>query len=168
MKKDSGLVKKEVLAVMPDLRRFAISVAGNVADGDDLLQSTVERVLSKGVPFDADMKKWVFRVCKNLWIDQYRAAQTRNRAVADIRMEYNESLDGEQTAHSKMILKNALNLISSLPEDQRMVMTLIAIDGYSYKDAADILDTPIGTIMSRLSRARKSLSAQMNPQVRAD
>lgn len=168
MKKDSGLVKKELLAVMPDLRRFAISVAGNAADGDDLLQGTVERVLSRGVPFQADMKKWVFRVCKNLWIDQYRAMQVRRKGAGEIRLETGSELDGERVAHSKLMLKKANTLIESLPEDQRMVMTLVAVDGYSYKEVAEILDTPIGTVMSRLSRARKALSAQMNPQIRVD
>lgn len=153
---------------MPDLRRFAISVAGNVADGDDLLQSTVERVLSRDVPLQADMKKWGFRICKNLWIDQYRAAKVRHRAADGLKLEYGSQLDGEKIAHAKLRLAKAKNLIMSLPDDQRMVMTLIAIDGYSYKEASDILETPIGTVMSRLSRARKSLSAQMNPQIRAD
>ena len=161
MKKDKALAKRELLAVLSDLKRFAISVAGNVSDGDDLLQATVERVLARGVPLDADMKKWVFRVCKNIWIDDYRAKQVRLRAVEDIRLEKDVAPDGETLAHNRIMLSRAKKLIEVLPDDQRMVMTLVSLEGYSYKEVADILDTPIGTVMSRLSRARKAIGEQM-------
>jgi len=164
MKMESVQVKKELLAIMPDLRRFAFSVAGNSSDGDDLLQGTVERVLSRGVPAQVDMKKWVFRVCKNIWIDQYRASRVRQKASHEIGLKYGELVDGEKIAHARLLLEKTRGLIMSLPDDQRMAMTLVTIEGYSYKEASEILETPVGTIMSRLSRARKSLSDQMNAQ----
>lgn len=154
------------MAVMLDLRRFAISVAGNVSDGDDLLQGTVERILSREVPSKVDMKKWAFRICKNLWIDQYRARQVRQNASHDLGMEFGKHIDGETIAHSKLLLAKAKDLILSLPDEQRTVMTLIAIEGYSYKEASEILEIPVGTIMSRLSRARATLSRQMNSKKR--
>ena len=167
MKMDTAHTKRELLAVLPDLRRFAISVAGNAADGDDLVQSTVERVLKSGVPHDANMKKWVFRVTKNLWTDKYRETKVRQNAAGQIALVYDAEQDGERLAHNRLMLARAKNLINSLPEDQRIVMTLVTIEGYSYKEVAETLEVPIGTIMSRLARARKTINQQFSGQKQA-
>ncbi|GAA6204658.1 hypothetical protein NBRC116600_14550 [Thalassotalea sp. SU-HH00458] len=74
-------MKNEIIALIPMIRRFAYSLTGNHHDADDLLQNTIERILTKGVPEDVELTKWMFRVCRNLWIDEYRSRQVRQAAT---------------------------------------------------------------------------------------
>ena len=77
--------REALLAELGGLRKFCISLTGNMADGDDLLQATVERVLEKGMPADAHVAKWAYRVCKNAWIDEVRARDVRRTAHGGMR-----------------------------------------------------------------------------------
>lgn len=157
MNRDGQTKRQQILEVLPHIQRFAISLTRNRADADDLLQNTVERVLSKGTPDGVDMKKWMFRVCKNIWIDEIRATRIRETAVKSGNITLHDRPDWETEIMGRLKLKQIREAMEALPEDQRLVISLISIEGYSYKEAADILETPIGTIMSRLARARKNL-----------
>jgi len=154
--------RQQMLAALPHVRRFAISLAGSRADGDDLLQTTVERVLTKGVPEDVDMRKWMFRICKNIWIDEIRARNVRQRAAEGQDITIHDRPEGETEIMDKLKLAQVTAAMDNLPDEQRTVLSLVAIEGYSYKDTAEILETPIGTVMSRLARARKNLAAQFS------
>lgn len=162
MKSQDRVNRQEMLDALPHLRRFAISITGNYADGDDILQTTVERVLKKGVPPGADMKKWMFRICKNVWIDEIRAKKVRMRVVEEQEIPIHDQPESEQEIMNKIKLKQVEKAMTTLPENQRIVLSLVAIEGYSYKDTAEILETPIGTVMSRLARARINLAAQFS------
>lgn len=150
-----------MLAALPRLRRFAWSLTGNPHDADDLLQTTVERVLERSVPADADVTKWMFKVCRNLWIDEVRSRDVRQRAAqAPEIAEAPASASGEAQAIGELSLREVNAAMDALPEDQRAVVVLVAVEGLTYREAAEVLEMPIGTVMSRLSRARAVLAKQ--------
>lgn len=155
-----------MLAGLPRLRRFARSLTGNRHDADDLMQTTVERALERGVPEDADVTRWMFRVCRNLWIDEVRARDVRQRAAQVPELAEQPTVSGEATALGQLSLREVDAAMAALPEGQRAVVSLVAVEGLTYREAAEILDTPIGTVMSRLARARAALAARL--RVRED
>ncbi|PHR62550.1 MAG: RNA polymerase subunit sigma-70 [Robiginitomaculum sp.] len=163
MERDQGDLRQQMLAALPHVRRFAISLSRNEADGDDLLQTTVERVLTRATPEGVDMKKWMFRICKNIWIDEIRARQVRSRAADNQDITIHDTANSEDKIMNRLKLAKVQMAMTELPDEQRLVLSLVAIEGLSYKDAASVLGTPIGTVMSRLARARKNLAARFAP-----
>ena len=156
----SDLQREALLAELGGLRKFCISLTGTVADGDDLLQATVERVLEKGMPKDAHVAKWAYRVCKNAWIDEIRSRDVRQKYPQLVVDEDNDTPSAEQSASGQRELEAVSAELAELPAEQRLALTLVAIDGKTYAEAADILDVPVGTIMSRIARARRNLVEQ--------
>ena len=148
---------RDILAVLPNLRRFALSLTGNLPDADDLLQSTVERVLARGAPDDVHMLRWLFRVCRNLWIDELRARKVRETAAQEPDEIGELASGGESDVIAGLALTEAGKVIQAMPAEQREVLALVAVEGFSYREAAGLLDIPIGTVMSRLARARARL-----------
>ena len=142
---------------LDSLRRFSFSLTGNGPDGDDLAQNTVERLIDKGVPAGAPFSAWMLRVCKNLWIDQIRAGRRIQLADSDELERHLESVDGEAVVTHKIRFDEVTSAIRLLEPEQRVVLGLVTVEGYSYREAAEILDIPIGTVMSRLARARAKL-----------
>lgn len=157
-------LRQELTDLLPRLRRFAYALSGSRADADDLLQATVERLLTRGVPEDADIRKWSFRVCRNLWIDEIRSRRVRSAAVTEGKLEAEERIDGERVVLGSISVAEVNRAMASLPEDQRAALSLVAVEGLSYAEAADALDVPIGTIMSRISRARAALAELLSPR----
>jgi len=156
----SDLQREGLLAELGGLRKFCISLTGNVADGEDLLQVTVERVLEKGIPDDAHIAKWAYRVCKNAWIDEVRARDVRQKYPQLVTNEDNDSPSAEQSANGERELESVSAALGGLPVEQRLALTLVAIEGKTYAEAAEILEVPVGTIMSRIARARRQLVEQ--------
>lgn len=152
--------RKELTDILPNLRRFALSLTGNLADADDLLQATVESVLERGAPDDAELLPWCLTICRNRWIDELRSRKVRQDVQVD------DSGDGqlrsEDAALSSVELEEVRSTLASMPEEQRSVLLLVAVEGYAYREAAELLDVPIGTVMSRLSRARAALADAMD------
>ena len=151
-------MKQELIRLAPMLRRFAYSLTGSTADADDLLQNTLERLLSRGVPDDIDLTKWAFRVCRNLWIDEYRARKVRQKNVYSLEDTDEPAMDGEQAIHNQIALAQVDAAMNQLPDEQRSIMALVAVQGMSYKEVAETLGIPAGTVMSRLARARIALA----------
>ena len=149
--------QQELLDVLPNIRRFAASLTGNIADADDLLQSTVERLLQKGLPDDAEVLPWALKVCRNLWIDEVRSRNVRRDAVKEPAAQGEQVVEGERQVLGEMTLGEVQQVLQSMSEDQRAVLQLVAVEGHSYKEAAALLEVPIGTVMSRLARARSTL-----------
>ena len=161
--KISKEIRATIIEILPRLRRFGYTLTGSKEDGDDLTQATLEKVLQKFDQWEPGTRldSWMFRIAQNLWIDQMRRNKSRGQHVelenaADI-----TGVDGESIAESQLMLEKAQKAINSLPEEQRVVVALVSVDGLSYREAADVLDVPVGTIMSRLARARKSLAKQL-------
>ena len=148
-----------LIELLPELRRFAYSLTCDRDAADDLTQSALERALIKASAWDSSrpLKFWVFRITRNLWLDQLRAEKVRGN-TEDIDDERVDIADDRLAAmHTTQELREVTDKMRELPEDQRMVLALVALEGYSYKEAAELLDIPVGTVMSRLSRARKTL-----------
>lgn len=153
---------QELTRLAPMLRRFAYSLTGSAADADDLLQNTLERLLEKGLPEGIEPAKWAFRVCRNLWIDEYRARKVRQKNVYSLDDTEEPAVDGEQAIHDQIELSQVDAAMNQLPDEQRSIVALVAVQGMSYKEVAETLNIPTGTVMSRLARARVALASLLN------
>lgn len=157
-------MQQEITELLPRLRRFAYSLTGSMADADDLLQNTVERLLARGIPDDADSTKWAFRVCRNVWIDECRARKVRREAAENPELTDGQVVNGEHQTTREIEWNRVDAAMARLPEDQRQIISLVALQGMPYKIVAEILDVPKGTVMSRLARARAALSDALAPE----
>ncbi|MBN7795971.1 RNA polymerase sigma factor [Parahaliea mediterranea] len=153
----SGSQRAALLDELSGLRRFCFSLTGSQADADDLLQATVEKVLEKGMPDDAHPAKWAYRVCKNAWIDELRAREVRQRYPEQVE-EPDGAPSAELVAGRERQVSAVGEAMEALPTEQRLALTLVAVEGKTYAEAADILEVPVGTIMSRIARARRQLA----------
>lgn len=154
----------ELLELLPGLRRYAYSLCGTADDADDLCQSAIERILDKGVPEDVVLAKWAFRICRNLWIDQYRATRTREQAVENPLLQDINISDDSRRTENEIQLQQVNLAMQELNEEQRSALSLVTLQSMSYKDAAEVLEIPVGTVMSRISRARANLMKYLNAQ----
>jgi RNA polymerase sigma-70 factor (ECF subfamily) len=145
------------MAELGGLRRFCFSLTGNGADADDLLQTTVERILEKGMPGDASVARWAYRVCRNAWIDEVRSRDVRQKYPLQADADDDLEPSAETLASQQRELDDVSAALEQLPTEQRLALSLVAVDGKSYAEAAAILDVPTGTVMSRIARARKAL-----------
>jgi len=150
--------------IIPMLRRFAYSLTGSNADADDLVQATFEKILSKGLPDDVEILKWAFKVCRNVWIDEYRSLKVRQNATQAPELQEQAVVEQQKQYESQELLTTVHSAMNTLPHEQRSILSLVALQGMAYKDVAAILEIPIGTVMSRLSRARNSLLNLVRPQ----
>jgi RNA polymerase sigma-70 factor (ECF subfamily) len=167
-KQDDRRLREALLAALPQVRRFARSLSGNRHDADDLMQATAERVLERGVPDDVDVVRWMFKVCRNLWIDQVRAQNVRDKAASRPELAEEPAVSGEAVAIGELTLREVDRAMALLPEEQRAVIALVAVEGLSYREAAEVLEIPIGTVMSRLARARGALAERFQDRQRTD
>jgi len=160
--------RDEIVALLPRLRRFSFALAGSAADADDLLQATVERALLKYDQFKqgTGLDKWMFRMCKNIWIDEWRSRRVRGPIVDPMDFKSEIGVDGEQLLVNKLALSEVNMAMNRLQDEQKMILGLIVIEGYSYRETAELLDIPVGTVMSRLARARKALAAMLTAQAK--
>jgi len=154
-------MKEQLATLLPAIRRFAYSLTGSPEDADDLLQNTLLRVLDRPVPEDVELIKWCFRICRNLWIDEYRSRKVRQTAANDPELIDSQVTDGTTAIIDSIRLDEVNRAMERLPEQQRAIICLVALEGMSYKDVAQTLEIPLGTVMSRLARARVSLSQQL-------
>lgn len=155
-------MQAELIELLPALRRYAWSMTHSVHDADDLLQGTVERLLRKGVPEGVEIARWAFTVCRNLWIDEYRSRKTWQTTELDPDLTEAGQVDGEKDVHTQMQLKQVMAAMQQLPEEQQLVLNMVSVQGLSYQDVANSLQIPVGTVMSRLARARGKLTEILN------
>ena len=151
----------QVEPLIPALRRYARALVRNRAAADDLVQDCLERAVSRWHQRrEADARAWLFTILHNLAINQFRRADARGKHVTiDETNEDNFGQDAVQ--EQKLIYQDVLNKLAKLPEDQRAVLLLVAVEDLSYADAAKALNIPVGTVMSRLSRARERLQQEI-------
>ena len=109
------------------------------------------------MPADAHPAKWAYRVCKNAWIDELRSRDVRHKYPQLVMDESEVSPSAEQTASEEREITAVSAALDQLSTEQRLALTLVAIEGKTYAEAAEILEVPVGTIMSRIARARKHL-----------
>jgi RNA polymerase sigma-70 factor, ECF subfamily len=151
-------LREWIIALLPRLRRFARTITCDHDDADDLVQIAVERALGRFGQRSPDSRfeSWMFGIVRTAWIDEVRARQRRNRGRAQ--EETGEHPDrGTDEAQAGALPIHAA--MAALPEEQRMAVALVLIEGLSYKEAAEALVIPIGTLTSRLTRGREALQA---------
>lgn len=159
-------LRLQIVTLLPRLRRLARALAGTSADGDDLLQTACEKALSRLHQFEVGTRldRWMFQILKTTHIDRTRQAQRRKHA--DFTPDLVDVLPFDARIHEQTEAREDLAVIraavSHLPEEQREVLALVVLDGLSYRDVADMLDIPQGTVMSRLARARRKLAHALN------
>lgn len=153
-----------LLSVLPSLRRFALSLARSTEDAEDLVQEVSLRVVRNGVPDGANLKHWSFRVCKNVWIDQLRRKKVRTEGSAEILTQSPTSEDGEGGLERRSELESVMQIMSTLPEDQQIALSLVALEGMSYREVSEVMEVPMGTVMSRIARARKQIADRLANQ----
>ncbi len=156
---EQAAFRRELVGLLPQLRRFALALAGNRDAADDLVQSAVERALRKWESFEKEraLSSWMYKLMQNLWFDMRRSAAAGPTYMEQVPDTIGE--DGRDVAEAHDELQVVSQAFASLPEDQRAVMALVVLDGFSYAHAAETLGVPIGTVMSRLSRARAALAS---------
>ena len=161
MDASADTIRIQMMTFLPRLRRFAIALTGSIADGDDLVQDTVERALRNLHQWEPDTRldSWMFRIAKNRFIDGRRGAKRRGEtAMASPQDAKTASIDGARAAQAHLALKDVARAWQNLPAEQREALALIVIEGLSYRQAANILEIPIGTLTSRIARARETLA----------
>lgn len=151
--------------LIPALRRYAWALVRDHALADDLVQDCLERAVSRWHQRrEGDPRPWLFTILHNLAVNQFRRSKARGRHVAI--EETSESDLGEDAVQERRLMyQDVLNKLARLPEDQRAVLLLVAVEDLSYADAARVLDIPVGTVMSRLSRARERLQQEIEGTV---
>ena len=147
-----------IVELIPRLRRYARALAGDRARADDLVQDTLERAWNKFHLWrpGSDLRAWLFTVMHNVHVNQVRS--TRDHAMLD---DEGAEMAVAGTQGALLEIRDLENALALLPAEQREVLLLIALEDMSYAEVASALGIPIGTVMSRLSRAREKLRATM-------
>jgi RNA polymerase sigma-70 factor, ECF subfamily len=152
-----GRFKDDLVAQIPGLRAFAISLCGSVTLADDLVQEALLKAWANSDKFQigTSMRAWLFTILRNIYYSQYRK---RSREVQDSNGVYARGIAVEGDQESHLDLADFRKALAKLPVEQREVLTMVGASGLSYEEAAAICGVEIGTIKSRLSRARTKLS----------
>ena len=157
----STTFEQDLLAVLPRLRRFAIGLCGNPPDGDDLCQMSLERALANRDKWEEGTRldSWMYRIMRNIWIDQGRANARRRETF--VHEDAGLSIGGDGAQEAAVELSMVDRAMQKLPRDQREAVLLVMVEGYAYKEAAEIAGCPVGTLNSRLVRGRDALLAML-------
>lgn len=155
----------QIAALLPRLRRFARTITFNREDADDLVQIAVERALNRSDQWEAGTRldSWIFRIMKNAWIDEVRTRIRRDKVFVPEQEGEHVGDDYAEAHQQRMAIQKAISLLS---EDHRIVIGLVLVDGLPYKEAAEVLEIPMGTLTSRLARAREALQGLLSDQAR--
>jgi len=154
----SAWFSDQLIAVLPRLRRFAAGLTRSASEADDLVQAACERALAREHQFQEGTRfdSWMFRIVQTIWIDQLRSRDIR-KEDGDLAEERFGSDEPVRRVEARLALAEVRRAVSLLPPDQRSTLMLVTVEGLSYKQAAEVAGVPIGTIMSRLARARIAL-----------
>jgi RNA polymerase sigma-70 factor, ECF subfamily len=146
----------DVIAGLPRLRRYARALTGDAAWADDLVQDTAERALVRASAFrqGTNLRAWLFTILRNLYIDQYRA---RREIAFDDETAPWRTMEAPHREVDGLVLRDVQRALYHLPLEQREMLLLVGVEELTYQEAATVLDVPIGTVMSRLSRAREHM-----------
>jgi RNA polymerase sigma factor (sigma-70 family) len=156
---------QDIAGLLPRLRRFARTITYNREDADDLVQAAVERALGRSAQWEPGTRldSWLFRIMKNAWIDEVRSRIRRDRIFAPEADGEHVGDDFAEAHQQRIAIQKAISMLS---DDHRIVIGLVLVDGLPYKEAAEVLEVPIGTLTSRLARAREALQGLLSDQAR--
>nr|WP_315215387.1 RNA polymerase sigma factor [uncultured Duganella sp.] len=161
----NATINNDIAALLPRLRRFARTIVYNREDADDLVQIAVERALARGAQWQPDTRldSWIFRIMKNAWIDEVRSRIRRDHLFAPEEAGEHVGDQAAEAQQQRMAIEKAVGMLS---EEHRMVVALVLVDGMPYKEASEVLEIPMGTLTSRLVRARTALQEILSDQKR--
>jgi RNA polymerase sigma-70 factor (ECF subfamily) len=152
--------RAELISLLPRLRRFAYGLTGDGHQADDLVQAGCLKAIERWSQYQGgtSLASWLFRILQTTWLDEYRTRQRQQTDSWDEGFEELMGDDGTTLLEARSEARAVRRLVADLPEDQRAVLMLVAVEGLSYKEAAEVLELPLGTVMSRLARARARLA----------
>lgn len=155
----------DIAALLPRLRRFARTLAWQREDADDLVQLAVERAILHSGSYQPGTRldSWLFRIIKNAWIDEIRARARRSELFVPEEEGEHVGDDFAAAHQQRMAVQKAVSLLS---EEHRLVVGLVLVEGLPYKEAAEVLEIPVGTLTSRLARARSALQEHLSEPAR--
>jgi len=153
-------LREQIVGLLPRLRRFARTLARDPHDADDLVQIAVERALARSEQLrpDSQLSSWMFGIVRNAWIDESRTRGRRNRIFAPEELGENVGDAASENHTDVLCVQDAM---ARLPDEQRIAVGLVLVEGLSYKEAAEIMGIPVGTLTSRLARGREALQAML-------
>ncbi|WP_246465772.1 RNA polymerase sigma factor [Novosphingobium jiangmenense] len=148
-----------ILDLLPRLRRFAAGLSRDAGAADDLCQMAIERALRARAQWQVGTRldSWMYRIMRNIWIDEVRASTRRGQTFVDEEAGLAVGASGGQ--EERAALGDVDRALARLPEEQREAVVLVMVEGWSYKEAAEIVGCPVGTLNSRLVRGRDALMA---------
>ncbi len=157
------LLQRDLVALLPRLRRFGRSLTGHREDADDLVQLTIERALVKSAQWQPGTRldSWIFRIMQNAWIDEVRSRSRYAQTFAPEEAGEHIGTSGSAAQDDAIAIEQAMRQLS---DEQRAAVALVLIEGLPYKEAAQALDIPIGTLTSRLARAREALQLLLSAE----
>ena len=152
--------RAELISLLPRLRRFAYGLTGDGHQADDLVQAGCLKAIERWSQYQSgtSLASWLFRILQTTWLDEYRTRQRQQTDSWDEGFDELMGDDGTSLLEARSEARAVRRLVAELPEDQRAVLMLVAVEGLSYKEAAEVLELPLGTVMSRLARARGRLA----------
>jgi RNA polymerase sigma-70 factor (ECF subfamily) len=159
----SQSIHEQIVVLLPRLRRFARNLTRNPHDADDVVQIAVERALLRLDQWrrDARLDSWMFKIVRNAWIDELRSRGRRDRVF--VAEEAGDSV-GVESIENEIARMSVQAAMARLPEDQRVAVSLVLVEGLPYKEAAEVLEIPMGTLTSRLARGREALQALLGAE----
>jgi RNA polymerase sigma-70 factor (ECF subfamily) len=149
-------------AVFPRLWRYCMSITGQRDWADDLAQATCLRAIEQADKFEAGthLDRWMFRMAQRVWLNELRSRKVRiGKGVVPV--EDVDLRDDKPDSETNIFARDVLSQVNALPVGQRQSVLLVYVEGFSYKEAADIMEIPIGTVMSRLAAARRTVKTAM-------
>jgi RNA polymerase sigma-70 factor (ECF subfamily) len=152
--------ERELLTLLPRLRRFSRALARDAADADDLVQAALERALKAREQWapGTRLDSWMMRIVRNCWIDEMRSRARRARTFVPEEEGALVGADTHRDIEMKVEMHDVDRAMNSLSPDQREAIALVLVEGLAYREAADLLDIPMGTLTSRLTRGRQALA----------
>lgn len=160
MSQSIEFIRHRIVELLPRFRRFARTLARNPDDADDLVQIAIERALLRYEQWrpETRLESWMFGIIRNAWIDEIRSRRRQNELFAP--EEFGEHV-GDRSAEAQLDHMAIHAALARLNIEQREVVGLVLVEGLSYKEAAEILEIPIGTLTSRLARGRDALQTML-------
>jgi RNA polymerase sigma-70 factor (ECF subfamily) len=149
-------LRSALVALGPRLRRFAYGLTGSPEEADDLVQSAYERALTRSDQWQTGTRldSWMYRIVQTIWLNRLKSQNLHKRHLTELSANMEPAYDGHGRIESQLTLERIREFVWQMPEEQRVVLLLVAVEGLSYKEASDVIGVPIGTITSRLGRAR--------------
>lgn len=159
----ADFVRAGIEAHLPRLRRFALGLTGGADDADEVVQAACEKALSGAARWEAGTRldSWLYRVVHTVWLDELRRRKRRRGTTGLEEALERPGRDELSVIEARFTLEEVSRMIAGLPNEQRAALLLVCVEQLSYREAAAVLDVPVGTVMSRLARARAQIAERI-------